>query len=183
MKAISSILHGKDIIKSKACENAMLVTGFVIMTALGAYIRIPLAFTPVPITLQTFFVILSGAILGRRLGLFAQASYVMLGVLGLPIFQGYNAGVFYLAGPTGGYLLGFIAAAYVTGFLARKNVVLAMSAGLFTIYALGVLWLAVGFGTGFKSAVLLGFVPFIPGAFLKLVMASLVYAKIKKIKS
>ena len=190
MRVISVLLNSKDVINNKACENAMLVTGFVILTSLGAYVRIPLAFTPVPITLQTFFVVLSGAVLGRRLGIFAQASYVALGVLGAPIFQGYHSGFAYLAGPTGGYLLGFIAAAYVTGWLTERrdtgdffNTALAMSAGLFTVYALGVSWLVLGCGFSPAKAIALGFIPFIPGAILKFAVVSFLYRAIKRRKS
>ncbi|MBL7158509.1 MAG: biotin transporter BioY [Candidatus Omnitrophica bacterium] len=187
MRAISLLLNRKDIITNKAYENVILVTGFVAMMAIGAYIRIPLPFTPVPITLQTFFVILSGAILGRKLGIFTQVSYVALGVLGMPVFQGYNAGFTYLAGPTGGYLVGFIAAAYTTGWLMEKrdtgsffNVALAMSAGLFVVYALGVSWLALGYGLGLAKATALGFIPFIPGAIFKLTAASFLYRAIRR---
>jgi len=180
MQAISILSKSKEVIQGRACEKAVLVAGFALLTALGAYIRIPLPFTPVPITLQTFFVILSGAILGKRLGFLAQASYVLVGVLGLPVFQGYNAGFLYLAGPTGGYLIGFIAAAYITGFLAGRNAALAMSMGVLAIYAFGVFWLAVGYGAGFAKATELGFLPFIPGAILKLAAALSVYKAIQR---
>ena len=100
MITISSIFTHKNIIINKQAERAFLVTSFIILTALGAYVRIPLPFTPVPITLQTFFVILCGAILGKKLGSLTQTSYVILGTLGLPIFQGYGAGFLHLAGPT-----------------------------------------------------------------------------------
>ena len=166
---------------NKSLTRAVVVAGFIMLTALGAYVRIPIPFTPVPVTLQTFFVILCGAVLGRKLGSFAQVSYVMLGALGMPIFQGYGAGLLHIAGPTGGYLAGFIVAAFLTGMLADRecNVMLTMSAGLLAIYACGIAWLMAGYGFGFAKAVSLGVVPFIPGAVAKLLVASWIYSKIK----
>ena len=87
------------------------------LTAIGARITIP--WWPVPATLQVFFVLLSGVALGRRWGAAAQAQYVAAGALGLPIFAGGRAGAAALLGPTGGYIVGFIAAAYVTGWLTE----------------------------------------------------------------
>ena len=97
MHTISSISTDKGVIANKLAIRAILVVSFVIMTALGAYVRIPLPFSPVPITLQTFFVLLCGAVLGRKFGALAQAGYVGLGVLGIPLFQGYGAGLLHLS--------------------------------------------------------------------------------------
>jgi biotin transport system substrate-specific component len=88
-------------------------------TAMGAYIMIPLP--PVPITLQTLFVVLAGALLGGRLGALSQVVYLLLGIIGLPVFHGGKGGLGILLGPTGGYLVGFIAAAYVVGKLIEVN--------------------------------------------------------------
>ncbi len=188
MNTISSISNAKEVITGKAAVRAIFVVSFVLMTALGAYVRIPLPFTPIPVTLQTFFVLLCGAVLGRGLGSFAQAGYVGLGVLGLPLFQGYAAGITHLAGPTGGYLVGFITASIVIGALFEKNrgrdsfpyVFFAMLIGLLTIYACGVTWLMAGYKLNLAKAFLAGVIPFIPGAVFKLVAASWVYAKIRK---
>lgn len=179
MAAISAILNGKEIVTSKAAVRAILVVSFVVMTALGAHVRIPLPFSPVPITLQTFFVLLCGATLGRKFGTLAQGGYVGLGVLGIPLFQGYGAGLLHLAGPTGGYLIGFIAAPFIVGSLIKRNVVFAMSLGLSVIYVCGVSWLMLGYKFDFSNAVYLGFIPFIPGAVCKLIAASWIYSKIR----
>jgi len=186
MDTISLVFTHKEVIANKRLVKAIFVTSFIIMTALGAYVRIPLPFSPVPITLQTFFVILCGAILGRKLGTFAQASYVGLGVLGMPIFQSYGMGIMHLAGPTGGYLAGFIAAAFIVGNLLGKRAshsflysLFAMSAGLLAIYACGISWLMIGYKMDFVKAISLGCVPFIPGAALKLVTAAWIYSKLK----
>lgn len=180
----SNILHG-EIAISKNAVKAMLVTSFVIMTALGAYVRVPIPFTPVPITLQTFFVILSGAFLGRKLGLFAQASYIGLGALGMPIFQGYGYGLLHLAGPTGGYLVGFAFSAFLVGILLdRKETSFAYTAfsmfiGITAIYFFGLLWLMISLKLSLMTALSYGFLPFLPGAVLKLIVATMVYQKLK----
>ncbi|MCX5726738.1 MAG: biotin transporter BioY, partial [Candidatus Saganbacteria bacterium] len=82
----------KEIVVSPVACGVIGVFGFIILTAAGAFVRIPLPFTPVPLTLQTFFVLLAGAVLGRKLGLLSQAGYVILGMLGLPIFAGAAGG-------------------------------------------------------------------------------------------
>ena len=82
-----------NVISNKAINAVIGVAFFIIATTLGAYIRIPVPGTPIPITLQTFFVVLSGAVLGSRLGLFSQAGYIFLGAIGLPVFQGYLLGI------------------------------------------------------------------------------------------
>lgn len=179
MNTVSAISARGNIVVGKAFENTFLVTSFVIMTALGAYIRIPLPFTPVPITLQTFFVLLCGAVLGKKIGSLTQASYVALGALGLPVFQGYGSGLLHLAGPTGGYLVGFMVAAFLVGHFVKRGALLAMITGLLAIYACGILWLIAGYGFDPAKAVSLGFIPFIPGAILKLIAASWIYSKVK----
>lgn len=95
----------------------LLVVGFALLTALGAQVRIPIQ--PVPITLQTFFVLLGGLMLGPNLGALAQVLYVSLGAAGAPVFAGEGVGRAYLLGPTGGYLLGFAASAWLVGQLIR----------------------------------------------------------------
>jgi len=186
MHTISSIFTGRSAAVSRPFAKAFLVTSFVLMTSLGAYVRIPLPFSPVPITLQTFFVILGGAMLGRKLGALSQFSYLTLGAFGLPVFQGYASGLFHIFGPTGGYLAGFVPAAFIVGkILERKNaarnfarITLAMAAGLFTIYFFGISWLMISMRVGLTTAIFLGFTPFIPGALVKLIAAASIYRKI-----
>jgi len=187
MSTISTISNAKEVVANRAAVKTILVTSFVVMTALGAYVRIPLPFTPVPITLQTFFVLLCGAVLGRKLGVLAQTGYVGLGVLGISLFQGFGAGILHLAGPTGGYLVGFIAASFIIGKLFEKNRdrygffhdLSIMFAGLLAIYVCGITWLMAGYKLSFTKALLAGVIPFIPGAFCKLIAVSWVYTKIR----
>ena len=145
---------------------------------LSAYVRIPLPFTPVPLTGQTFAVLMLGALLGSRRGCLAVLAYITEGVAGLPVFA-VGAGSAALLGPTGGYLFGFIPAAYITGRLAEKGwdrrigtTVLAMIFGNLAIYTFGLLWLC--FLTGFGMKVLtLGLYPFIIGDLVKIILAAI----------
>jgi len=161
----------------RLAANVVLVVGGSLLTALAAQVSIPLPFTPVPITGQTFAVLLMGAALGSRRGAASMALYGAQGLAGLPVFVGGKAGLAVLLGPTGGYLNGFIAAAFVTGWLAERGwdrrqltTALAMVLGNLAIYLLGVCWLAV-FG-GISKAPLLGMVPFLPGDLLKMLLAT-----------
>ena len=97
MAVLSGILKREVILNRTICR-IIGVSAFVILTMLGAFVRIPLPFTPVPITLQTFFVLLSGLFLGQNLGGIAQLSYVLLGITGLPVFTGTGNGISYLLG-------------------------------------------------------------------------------------
>ena len=159
-----------------------LTIGFALLTAAAAQVRIPLGFTPVPITGQTFAVLLSGAALGATWGGASQLLYVLLGVVGLPFFTGANGGWEYATGSTLGYLVGFIAAAYVVGLMAERqqvrNVMSAVPAfltGNLIIYAFGVPWLyySVASITTGEAALAAGFTPFIAGDLVKIVLAGL----------
>jgi len=183
---VISYLYKNEIVINKALTRAMGVFTFILLLSLGAYIRLPLPFTPVPITLQTFFVLLCGALMGRKYAPIATFSYLVLGVLGLPIFQGYGRGMLHIFGPTGGYLIGFVAASFVIGYLIdlkrdEQNlwwIIFSMAAGKAIIYSFGIIWLSLSMHIGLTKAVYLGFVPFIPGAIFKLLSASLIYSKI-----
>ncbi|MBO9360624.1 MAG: biotin transporter BioY [Thermoflexus sp.] len=159
-----------------------LILGGSLLTALMARVAIPLPFTPVPITGQTFAVLLVGAALGSWRGGLSMVAYLLEGALGLPVFAGGAAGLARLGGPTGGYLIGFVAAAFVTGWLAERGwdrrpatTALAMLAGNAVIYLFGLPWLA-GFVGGFlgpKGALALGLLPFVVGDLLKLLLATI----------
>jgi biotin transport system substrate-specific component len=153
--------------------DAALVAGFSLVIALGAQAAIPLPFTPVPVTLQTLAVVLAGALLGSVRGTLAVGAYIAEGLAGLPVFAGGTAGISHLLGPTGGYLVGFLAAAFVAGLLAERGLarhwagsLLVLAAGSVVLYVPGVAWLAAF--TGPSKAVALGFVPFVIGDALKL---------------
>jgi len=152
-------------------DAALIVIG-VVFIALGAQVRIHLPFSPVPVTMQTFAVLLAGALLGRQRGTAATLAYLTSGLLGLPVFNGWSGGASHLLGPTGGYLVGFVAAAYVTGALIERGwhthaftTFLALLVGDSVIYLCGLPWLAAFVGT--EKAIALGLWPFLLGDLVK----------------
>jgi biotin transport system substrate-specific component len=160
-------------------RDGALIVGFSIFLALCSQISIPLAFTPVPITLQTLAVLLSGAALGSKRGGLAMLVYLAEGAAGLPVFAGGAGGFIHLLGPTAGYLWAMPIAAFVVGLLCERGLdrsyltsALAMLPGSLIIYALGVSWLAVVLHLNLAQAFVAGMLPFIPGDLLKLIVAS-----------
>jgi len=153
-----------------------------VLTVVAAQVSVPLPFTPVPFTLQPMVVLLGGAALGSRLGMSAQILYLALGIAGLPVFaaspilpQGFGR----LLGPTGGYLISYPLAAFVTGYLAQRGLdrryltsVVAMVAGLAIIFTCGVVWLAFGAHVGLSEAIATGLIPFIPADIVKVLLAA-----------
>lgn len=171
----------RNIVSSKSLNAVIGVVFFVLATAFGAYIRIPVPGTPVPITLQTLFVALSGAVLGKKLGLFSQAAYLFFGVVGLPIFQGYGFGALHLFGSTGGYLIGFMAASFIVGKMLEKDnlnpykIAASFIAGNVVLYGLGVAWLVVLYRISFLHAITIGLIPFLTAEAVKIFAAALIY--------
>lgn len=147
------------------------------LIALAAQVAIPIAFSPVPITGQTLGVLLVGALLGSKRGSLAVLAYLAEGLAGWPVFAAGGAGPSRLLGPTGGYLLGFVAAAYVTGWLAERGwgrragyAFAAMLAGNALIYVFGLLWLRRYIGD--ERLLTAGFYPFVVGDLLKAALAA-----------
>lgn len=168
----------------RAIHNVILVAFFTVLIALSAQVAIPLPFTPVPLTLQTLTVLLTGALLGSRLGAVTLLAYLAEGLAGLPVFAGgLNAwsassipGVPVIMGPTLGYLIGFVFAAALVGFLAERGwdrrwwtTCLAMLLGNLVIYAFGVGWLSTI--AGLTIAVAKGLIPFLIGDAIKIAAA------------
>ncbi|HOM95287.1 MAG TPA: biotin transporter BioY [Methanofastidiosum sp.] len=167
----------------KKSKEISFVALFAALTAVGGFISIP--FYPVPLTLQVFFVLLSGAILGKRLGALSQIIYIGIGAMGAPIFHNFTGGVGILLGPTGGFLIGFVFGAYMTGFFYEKinNDKLRFSSFLFSIapiYIVGILWLSFITNIEISKAIFVGGVPFIPGDIVKSIMTLLIEKKAKK---
>ena len=159
-------------------RDILLIVGGSLLVALMAQVKIPLPFTPVPLTGQTFAVLLVGAALGSRRCGVSLLFYLVQGMVGLPVFAGGASGLAYLAGPTGGYLVGFVCAAFVVGRLAEigkdrrfRTALLVFLAGEATIYLFGLPWL--GLVIGFEKALAAGFLPFLIGDAIKLVAAAL----------
>ena len=155
------------------------------LTAAAAQVSVPLPFTPVPLTLQPMVVLLGGAVLGARLGMMSQVLYLLAGVVGLPVFAAsltLPQGPLRLLGPTGGYLMSYPFAAFLTGLLAERGFdrryltsVLAMAAGLVVIFACGVAWLAwfaQPVPAGLHPALAAGLYPFFPVDLIKICVAA-----------
>lgn len=162
---------------SRLFYDILLVSAASLAIAISAQVYIPLGFTPVPVTGQTFTVLLAGALLGSRRGALAVMTYLGLGIAGMPLFAQGGAGLVRILGPTGGYLAGFVAAAFLTGALAEQgwdrrtpSAVLAMLTGNLMIYLFGLPRLAAF--VGWEGVLTMGFLPFIPGDVIKLIAAS-----------
>jgi biotin transport system substrate-specific component len=160
-------------------RDMILITLGALFVAALAQIEIRLPFTPVPITGQTFGVLLVGAALGSKRGAASLVSYLALGTFGLPFFAGGAHGLDILIGATGGYLIGFVMAAYVIGLLAERGLernlrtsIIPFLVGTIIIYVCGVAWLTV-FLASFSKALVAGLLPFLVGDAIKLVAASL----------
>jgi biotin transport system substrate-specific component len=157
--------------------DALLVTAGSLLVALFAQIQIFLPFTPVPITGQTFAVLLVGAALGGRRAAASLLLYLLEGAMGLPVFAGGSAGLLRLAGPTGGYLVGFLPAAYLVGLLAERGLdrrwysaLPVFLLGQLVLYTIGVIWLSTFVGLG--QALIAGLWPFIVLDAAKAVLAA-----------
>lgn len=145
-----------------------LTAAFVALIAVGGWISLPIP--PVPVTLQTFFVLLAAVVMGRHavLPIFV---YLLLGIMNMPVFHNGLAGIGVLMGPTGGYLIGFIPAVLVAGLAYEQENRIIRAGGIgaatLTIYLFGVTWMSYSTGMALTQAVLLGAVPFIAGDTLK----------------
>jgi biotin transport system substrate-specific component len=160
-------------------RDLILIASGALFVAILAQVKISLPFTPVPLTGQTFAVLLIAAALGSKRGAASMAFYISLGAFGLPVFAGGASGVAYLSGATLGYLIGFVLAAYVIGLFAERGLersirtsIIPFFVGTIIIYACGVSWLTILLGS-FSKALAAGFIPFVIGDVLKLAAATL----------
>lgn len=172
--------------QSSYVKKMVYASLFAALTAIGAWITIPLGI--VPITLQTLFVILAGAVLGAYFGALSMIVYVLLGLIGLPVYAGGQSGFGALAGPVGGYLTGFVLCALVVGFLVdmKKSpgflwYCITMAVGTLIIYLCGVTQLIIVTHMTLENALIVGVLPFIPGDTVKIVIASLIARRIGEI--
>jgi biotin transporter BioY len=163
---------------SSSIKNIFLILSGSWLVAVFAQLEIPLQ--PVPITGQTFAVLLVGALLGSKRGVAAMIAYIAQGAIGLPFFAGGASGFAILTGATAGYLVGFVSAAYVVGLLAERGLersvrtsIIPFLVGTIIIYIFGVAWLSI-FLNSFSQAVQFGFLPFLIGDVIKLMLAAVV---------
>lgn len=179
------VLLRREMVKSRLGIRLVGFCFFLVCTGLSGMVRIPLPFSPVPVTLQTFFVLLAGACLGSRWAAGSQLAYLGLGLAGAPLFSVAGSGWMYIAGPTGGYLIGFVLAASLLGALVRRLparrwwVIGAFCAADLVILSAGALWLRAIMGLSLRQAVCAGILPFIVGDFLKACAAAHVYLKLQ----
>lgn len=160
-------------------NTVLSVFAFSFLQALSAQVKIPLFFTPVPVTMQTFVVLMSIIMLKQR-AVFAQALYITLGALGAPFFSS-GGGTACLLGPTAGYIFGFFAVSLAFPFILNRNqgqnlsfsfIFTCLFSALSVIYFFGLIWLKLFVGLSWQNALFFGVLPFIPGAAFKLVLAS-----------
>jgi biotin transport system substrate-specific component len=172
-------------------KNLILVALFAALTAIGAFIKIPMPIAP--ITLQTLVSILAGMLLGPWLGALSQIVYVAVGLIGVPVFAG-GGGIGYILQPSFGYLIGLVAGAFICGMVANRIKKLkfywalaASAAGMLAVYLIGVPYLYMiqnlyqSKGISFTNVLYYGLVLFIPGDILKCIVASIITIKLKPI--
>jgi len=165
-----------DVLPRSVARDIMLIVGGAAMVGLFAQIALPLPFTPVPLTGQTFAVLLTGAALGSIRGMLSMLLYTVVGLIGVPWFAEGASG---FAMPSFGYIIGFIAAAGLVGWLAERgwtrtavDTALAMVLGNVVIYGIGVTWLKFSLGATWATAIDMGMTPFLLGDGLKILLAA-----------
>ncbi|MCG2711218.1 MAG: biotin transporter BioY [Candidatus Omnitrophica bacterium] len=186
-KQLSWNVLGKDILTDGLMRRGVGILAFLILTIEGAFLYIPLPGTPVPITLQTFFVLLCAAFLRRKDGFLTQGAYIGLGALGLPVLSQATGGILRLFGPTGGYLAGFAVCIYVVSalldYFKNKNqltflkILFTFASGIAAIYLCGGLWLAFITKFSISEVITCGIMPFIAGDALKVIFAAIIFHK------
>ncbi|PWL52559.1 MAG: biotin transporter BioY [Clostridium cadaveris] len=170
-------------LKTKTLVNISLLAA---ITAVLSQIALPIPFTPVPINLATLGVFLCGSILGAKYGALSQIVYVLLGLIGLPVFSGFSSGAGILMGPTGGYIIGYVFVALCTGLLTDKlpkkfsYYIVSMAIGLMVCYAFGTVWFMYLTKASLGKALTACIIPFIPRDIFKIIVASIVTARLRK---
>lgn len=173
---------------ARAVRSFFLVLGFTLLTTLAAQVHVPLPFTPVPITLQTLAVLLSGAFLGPWRGGVSQFLYVVWGAIGLPLFAGASTGLAILAGPSGGYIVGFFLASLYVGTVMKRA---QGTSGVLAVFFFGtaiILFAGWAHMTLFYThmdglmAFKLGVLPFIPGGLVKVAAAAGIYLGVQRLR-
>lgn len=167
---------------AKTKKLARIALGAATLT-LCAWIAIP---TPVPFTMQSMAVLTVAALLGPKAGCACVAVYLLLGAVGMPVFSGFRGGVQTLLGPTGGYLIGFLLCAFLTGLISQKGrsrhtLAAGMALGMLACYGFGTAWYAIGYGAGNVAAILMTcVVPFLLPDVLKLMLSLFLVRRIQK---
>lgn len=165
------------VVDRSLATDALLVTAGAGLVALFAQLYVPL--WPVPVTGQTLAVLLVGCTLGAVRGAIAMALYAVVGIIGLPVFSEGTSGLGIVAGPTGGYIIGFIVSAALVGLLAERawdrkvlKAVVTFAAGTLVVFAIGLPWLAVVLGLSLEQTLQAGLYPFLIGGAIKAAIAA-----------
>ena len=161
-------------------KQMVLIALMTAVTCVLGPLSIPLPFSPVPISLTNFAIFLAIFVLGMKSGTISFIIYLLLGAIGVPVFSSFRGGLQVLAGPTGGYLIGFIFLALIMGFALdhfdRKLVptIIGMIIGMAVCYAFGTVWLAKLLSLSFKEGLMMGVIPYLPGDAAKIIIAAIV---------
>lgn len=172
--------------KRKELIDLIYAALFAALIVVLGFIAVPLPFSPVPVTGQTLAIMLAGSILTVRQAAMSVGTFLLLGAVGIPVFAGGAGGLGVLAGPRGGYLVGFLIGAIVIALINnRSSNILKIGAaniigGIVVIYLIGVLWLNQVTGMGLEKAVVAGMMPFIPGDLFKVAIATVVAVAVNK---
>lgn len=170
---------------SGSLKNSVYISLFAALTAVGAFIAIPIG--PVPIVLQNFFVILAGLILGPYIGTASILLYLFLGLCGFPIFAGGSGGIGKFLGPTGGYLIGYIPAVFIIGLIShkfKKNIIFDLAAsicGCTIVYIFGLAGLTLMADLNLSKALVIGVYPFVFGDIIKITAAVLTVKRLRPV--
>lgn len=165
-------------------KQMVLIALMTAVTCVLGPLSIPLPFSPVPISLTNFAIFLAIFVLGMKSGTISFIIYLLLGAIGVPVFSSFRGGLQVLAGPTGGYLIGFIFLALIMGFALehfdRKLVptIIGMIIGMAVCYAFGTVWLAKLLSLSFKEGLMMGVIPYLPGDAAKIIIAIIVGPKL-----
>ncbi len=180
--------QSQDNIKNKKNNLSSLILAgvFAAVTAICAWLTIPLPFSLVPINLALLGVHLSGALLGWRYGLYSQLIYILLGAIGVPVFSGFSGGFGIITGATGGYIIGYAVCALVVGIFAGKStstprLVAGMVIGVALCYTLGTIWYVHLTQVGAWAALISCVLPFLPGDAIKILLALVLTKRLKPI--
>lgn len=165
-------------------KQMVLIALMTAVTCVLGPLSIPLPFSPVPISLTNFAIFLAIFVLGMKSGTISFIIYLLLGAIGVPVFSSFRGGLQVLAGPTGGYLIGFIFLALIIGFALdhfdRKLVptIIGMIIGMAVCYAFGTVWLAKLLSLSFKEGLMMGVIPYLAGDAAKIIIAAIVGPKL-----
>ena len=165
-------------------KQMVLIALMTAVTCVLGPLSIPLPFSPVPISLTNFAIFLAIFVLGMKSGTISFIIYLLLGAIGVPVFSSFRGGLQVLAGPTGGYLIGFIFLALIMGFALdhfdRKLLptIIGMIIGMVVCYAFGTVWLAKLLSLSFKEGLMMGVIPYLPGDAAKIIIAAIVGPKL-----